>query len=172
MRLLTAFAAASLAFATPVIAAEDILPSKSDEISADRKAGAWTIFRNETSNTCFASYESEDGYVVQFGFAQDAQNGYIGLFSKDLEVEEGTSEIAIVVNETLYTGEATGLAANLSGYQGGYIIVNNPEFVNDVEKGKQIVAFPDSPRAYVISMKGAKNAVYLVRKCTEELQSS
>lgn len=172
MRLFSAFVVSSLAFATPLMASEDILPSKSDEISADRKAGVWTIFRNETSNTCFASYESDDGYVVQFGFSQDAQNGYIGLFSKDFEVEEGTSEIALVVNETLYTGEATGLPANLSGYQGGYIIVNNPDFVKDVEHGKEIVAFPDSPRAFSISMKGAKNAVYVVRECTEELQSS
>jgi len=172
-RLLTALIAVSMAFAAPLMAAEDVLPSSTDEISIDRKAGAWVIFKNETRKSCFASYKSENGYVVQFGFTKDETNGYLGLFSQDAKVEEGTRDITVIANGNVYFGESTGVAVNLSdGYEGGYILVNNPNFVKDIEKGKQLVAFPDSPNTYIIDMKGAKNAVYEVRKCTTELHGS
>jgi hypothetical protein len=165
--------AIALAAASPVLASPlDVLPAAGDSISEFRKAGAWTIRENATHKTCFASYQTEQGAIVQFGFTDDEKAGYLGLFSEAASDVAPKQEIAVLVNGHLYVGEATGVGPGLSGsYSGGYILVNNPEFVKDVEIGKKLVAFPETPAAYVVDMSGAKNAVYEVRKCTREAKA-
>ncbi|PVA09782.1 hypothetical protein DC366_11710 [Pelagivirga sediminicola] len=173
IKLTPALTAIALVFATPTLAADtEVLPAKGDEISKYRDAGAWTIRENATRGSCFASYQSESGAIVQFGFTKDEQAGYLGLFSQLAEDVAPKQEIAVLANGNLYVGEATGVGASLAdGYEGGYILVNNPEFVKDIELGKELVAFPETPESYIVDMSGAKNAVYEVRKCTNELKA-
>ncbi len=179
IKFLPILAASAFAFSSSPAVADDaatlaptqVLPSAGDEISLFRNAGAWSIHKNTTRKSCFASYESETGEVVQFGFTDNEKVGYLGLFSQRAEVEESDQEVSVIVNGNLYVGEATGTGANLSdGYQGGYLLVNNPEFIKDVEAGQELVAFPEMPNMYIVDMKGAKNAVYEVRKCTQEMK--
>lgn len=173
MKLTPTLTAIALACAAPfAAAAADILPAKGDKISEFRTAGAWHVRKNETRNLCFASYKSESGAIVQFGFAQDEKAGYLGLFSERASDVAAKQDIAVLANGNLYVGEATGMGPSIEdNFEGGYILVNNPEFVRDIEVGQELVAFPDTPQSYVVDMRGAKNALYEVRKCTAELQN-
>ncbi len=173
MKLTPTLTAIALVCATPfAAAAQELLPTRGDTISNFRSAGAWEIRKNETRNLCFASYKSESGAIVQFGFAEGEEAGYLGLFSQAVENVPASQEIAVLANGNLYVGEATGMGPSIEdGYEGGYIMVNNPEFVKDIEIGQELVAFPDMPNSYVVDMRGAKNALYEVRKCTTELQN-
>ena len=168
-----AFGALALAIATPLAAAtDDVLPTRGDDISKFRDAGAWTIRANNTRGTCFASYKSESGAIVQFGFVEDESTGYLGLFSQNVNVTESEQGVAFIANGNLYSGQATGVGASIAdGYEGGYILVNNPDFVKDIEAGKELVVFPETPETYVVDMSGASAAVYEVRKCTTGLGS-
>jgi len=166
-------AAVAIAFAAPLSAAtDDVLPSGSDDISKYRDAGAWSIYKDETRGSCFASYKSEQGAIVQFGFTKDEGTGYLGLFSQAAAEQNDNVESAFIANGNLYAGMAMGTGASLEdGYNGGYVLVNNPEFVKDIEAGQELIAFPETPQTYIIDMRGAKAAVYEVRKCTQELGS-
>ena len=172
-KLTPTLTAIALACAAPfAAAAQDILPTRGDKISEFRTAGAWHIRKNETRNVCFASYKSDSGAIVQFGFINDETAGYLGLFSQRASDVAATQEIAVLANGHLYVGEATGMGPSIEdGYEGGYILVNNPEFVKDIEIGQELIAFPDMPNSYIVDMSGAKNAVYEVRKCTTELKT-
>ena len=167
----TALTALAIVCAAPLSAAtDDVLPASGDDISKYRDAGAWTIHQNATRGSCFASYRSTNDAIVQFGFTKSEKMGYLGLFSQTAMVTDGDQKIAVIANGNLYVGEASGVGANLKDdYKGGYILVNNPEFVKDIEAGKELVAFPESPQSYIVDMRGAKAAVYEVRKCTGEL---
>ncbi|WP_324752125.1 hypothetical protein [Roseovarius sp. Pro17] len=169
-KLYPAIGAIALALATPLAAApEDVLPAKGDEITKFRDAGAWTIRENATRGSCFASYKAESGAIVQFGFTKDESVGYLGLFSQNANVTEPEQEVAFIANGNLYSGQATGVGASLEdGYEGGYVLVNNVEFVKDIEAGKELIVFPETPETYVVDMSGASAAVYEVRKCTSK----
>ena len=170
-KMKTAFAALAIVLASPLSAAtDDVLPSAGDDISKFRDAGAWVIHKNATRGSCFAAYESADGAVVQFGFTKAEDFGYLGLFSKTAEPADGINDIAFLANGHPYVGKSVGAGQNLNdGYKGGYVLINNPNFVKDIEIGQELVAFPDSPMTYIVDMRGAKNALYEVRKCTAEL---
>lgn len=170
-RTLTAITIALTAASPALAATQDVLPERGDEISKFREAGAWKVRRNETRETCFASYKSEQGAIVQFGFTEDETVGYLGLFSQEAPDVGSDEGIAVLVNGNLYVGETQGVGVSIEdGYDGGYMLVNNPEFVSDIEVGEELVAFPDTPSAYVVDMSGAGDAVYEVRECTRKLK--
>jgi hypothetical protein len=166
-----ALAALAVACAAPLSAAtDDVLPSGGDNISKFRDAGAWSIYKNETRGSCFGSYKSTNGEIVQFGFTKNEALGYLGLFAQGAAAGTENTDVAFIANGNLYTGTATGTGHALEGgYSGGYVLVNNPSFAKDIEIGKELVAFPDTPNTYIIDMSGASNALYEVRKCTAEL---
>lgn len=175
--------AIALAFSTPLMAAEDaptpdtaqadeVLPTRGDDISKYRDAGAWKIRQNATRGNCFASYRSDQGAIVQFGFTKSEKVGYLGLFSQAASDTADKQEIAVLANGNIYVGEAMGVGVSLKdGYDGGYILINNPDFVSDIEQSQELVAFPETQQSYIVDMSGAKNAVYEVRECTTKLQA-
>jgi hypothetical protein len=170
-KLFTALGALTIALATPLAAeTQDVLPTKGDEITKYRDAGAWTIRENATKGSCFASYRSETGAIVQFGFTEDESAGYLGLFGQDSAAIPSEQEVAFIANGNLYAGMAQGVGASIEdGYEGGYVLVNNVDFVQDVEQGEELVVFPETPQSYIVDMSGASAAVYEVRKCTNEI---
>lgn len=165
-------AAVAFAVAAPAFAGdEDVLPMSTDEITMYRNAGDWSVHQNLTRKTCFISRSGENGGLIQMGLTKEEDYGYVGIFSKNLDVEEGIKEIAILVNDNVYVGHSKGVTHNLEGgYKGGYVLGQGKEFRMDLEKGEELIAFPDSPYVYIVNLKGSSNAIYEARKCTNELQ--
>ncbi|WP_120500951.1 hypothetical protein [Roseovarius sp. EL26] len=166
--------AALAVLASPAFAgAADVLPSSEDDIVMYRTAGPWAVHQNNTSKTCLISQKGENGGLVQMGLTATGDYGYLGVFAQGAEVEEGLKEVAVLVNDNVYLGQSEAVSHGLEdGYKGGYILTDNPNFVKDLEKEGELVAFPDTPFIYTINLDGAKNAIYEARKCTDELQGS
>ncbi|SFL45383.1 hypothetical protein SAMN04488042_101258 [Shimia aestuarii] len=153
--------AASLAYA----ADETVLPTKGDAIETYWSAKFWTIFKNNTRQSCFIEWRSENS-VVQAGLTPDQNSGYLGAFVKGYEPPEGAHEITIALNDKLYVGNAiTESRAISGGLKGGYIVFDNPNFVNDLEEAREFVAFRGSPRSMTVKVKTPKNAIDRARDC-------
>lgn len=163
------------ALATPAFASDtsypeaEVLPEASDVVENYRKAGDWAIFANLTRKTCYMERTDDAGGAVQMGLTKSGDYGYIGMFIKGAEVEEGVRDIALSVNGNVYVGEGTAATHLEGGYQGGYVLSNNPDLRRDLEKADEMYAFPDAPYMVTVDLEGARNAIYEVRKCTQGL---
>ena len=103
------------------------------------------------------------------GLTRDKEFGYVGAFVKDFEPEEGAKAIGVIVNGNLYVGESSPVTLEMSGgYKGGYVLVDNAQFVKDVEASTELIAFPDAPYTVTLNLKGAKTAIYEARQCMKE----
>lgn len=166
------FIAAGLTvLATTAVAMDEfVLPSSMDDIERFRNVSGWTVYQDKTSKSCFFSREDkENGAVVQMGLTKSSALGYIGLFSKDFEVEEGLVDAAMVMNDIVYTGQIKRVTKTVGGYQGGYIVGFTEDLRKALNTSAEIVVFPDAPYMYKIDLDGVKNAVYETRRCMEDL---
>jgi len=163
--------------ATPAVAADqDVLPLNSDEIAQYRNVGDWVVHENRTRGSCFISRSDDAGHLVQIGLTKDSDYGYIGIFQKGIELEEGANAVAILVNGNLYVGESKAVVHGASDdYQGGYVIAsdeNKKQLRLDLEKQKEMVVFPDKPFTVTVNLDHVRNAIYEARECTTKLQGS
>lgn len=163
-----------LAAATPALAADqDVLPLNTDEIAHYRDVGQWGVHENLTRGSCFISRADDAGHLVQIGLTKDNDYGYIGIFQKGIELEEGTNAVAIVVNGNLYVGQSKTVAHGASdGYQGGYVIANDKQLRLDLEQQDEMVVFPDQPFTVTVQLDRVRNAIYEARECTRKLQGA
>lgn len=166
-----------LGAATPALAADqDVLPLNSDEIAQYRNVGDWVVHENRTRGSCFISRSDDAGHLVQIGLTKDSDYGYIGIFQKGIELEEGTNAVAILVNGNLYVGESKTVVHGASDdYQGGYVIAsdeNKKQLRLDLEKQKEMIVFPDKPFTVTVNLDHVRNAIYEARECTTKLQGS
>ena len=165
--LLTSAIAAIVLFAAPATYAadEDVLPTAGDDVETFWTASFWTIYKNNSRQSCFIEWRGETS-VVQAGLTivQDAY--YLGAFVKGFEPEEGQGDIAIVLNGNLYVGDVTTVSRTLSdGFKGGYILVRDEQFVTDLEEAREFVAFPDSPNIVTVTLQTPKNAISRAQEC-------
>ena len=174
MNTLTKTIAVLLLAATPALAADqDVLPVNTDEIAQYRNVGDWVVHENLTRGSCFISRADDAGHLVQIGLTKDNDYGYIGIFQKGVELEEGTNAVAIVVNGNLYVGESKTVAHGASdGYQGGYVIANDKQLRLDLEQQKEMIVFPDQPFTVTVKLDRVRNAIYEARECTRKLQGA
>ncbi len=157
--------------ATPVIAAEsDVLPLATDQIEPYRNAGAWTIYENQTRKSCFAVHAGETT-AVQLGLAKNKELGYIGVFAKGVDVSGGAVPVSSSLNNEVHHGIAGSATHIAGGYEGGYVLGDKDQLRVDLKKTNELIAFPDSPHAVAVDLSGSYDAVYEVRKCTEELEA-
>lgn len=149
-----------------------VLPKAGDNIQEYRRAGEWMIYENQTSGHCFMTRSDEEsGSAVQMGITKSGAYGYVGAFIKGAEVEEGIKDVAVEVNGNIYVGESN-TAVNLAdGYKGGYILSDNKQLRLDLGKADEMHIFPDAPYSVTVKLKDAHNAIFEVRKCTDELQA-
>jgi len=155
--------------ATAVFASdEDVLPLETDKTEFFRNAAGWTVHKNITRQSCFISRTDDAGGAIQMGLTKDQNYGYLGAFVKDFDVEEGDKEVAILVNGNLYVGTSTGTNDLSGNYKGGYVLVDNKNFVKDIEASDELIAYPDAPYQVILKLEGAKTALYEARKCMEE----
>ncbi len=146
------------------------MPEASDVVETYRTAGDWAIFANKTRKNCYMEKTDDFGGAIQMGLTKSGEYGYIGMFIKGAEIEQDVTDIAISVNGNVYVGEANAATHLEGGYQGGYILSNNPQLRYDLGKADEMYAFPDAPYMVTVDLKGARNAIFEVRKCTEELR--
>lgn len=176
MNMITkAIALLLLGAASPAVAADqDVLPLNTDEIAHYRDVGDWVVHENRTRGSCFISRTDEAGHLVQIGLSKDSDYGYIGIFQKGIELEEGTNAVAVLINGNLYVGESKALVQGASGdYQGGYVLAkddNRKQLRLDLEKQKEMVIFPDKPYMVTVNLDHVRNAIFEARECTAKLQ--
>lgn len=163
---------ALLAVATAAGHAEDSpIPQSGDSFSEYGMVEGWTIYADATTKTCLAERTDDVGNVMQMGVTRDLDYAYVGIFTQaDIDVQtEGA--IAIAVDGANFVGMSDGIkSGKLRGdYRGGYVLTNNPDMVTAIAEGRELVAFPEQPVAFVIDLTGTKRAIEEARKCNAEI---
>lgn len=167
---LLAGAALALAASAGISLASDVLSPGSDGFTKYGEVEGWNIYVDNERKTCLIEKIDDAENVVQMGLTADKQYGYLGVFSKgDTGVKKGKkSEIFIDIEGNLYSSEATGMKGNISeGYSGGYILANNPQFVEDIRKKHYMIVFPEKPGAFKVDLTGTYKAIEEARACND-----
>lgn len=146
----------------------DVLPTSTDDISYYRAAGRWVVFKNATRESCFVT-KQDDNTAIQMGLTKGNKLGYLGAFLKDGNIRGGSQGVAFSVNGRPYTGNARVFTRELSsGFMGAYVLVNNPNFVEDIMVSREMVTFLHDPYRLNMNIAGAGNAIYEARECMKE----
>jgi hypothetical protein len=131
----------------------------------------WNVFKDNEKLSCFIEKSDEMSNVVQMGLTKDRSIAYVGVFTKqETNIKKGeTGEIGILIGENVYFGESTGMRGNITeGYSGGYILSDNPQFVEDVAKQYVMTVFPETNFAFTINLDGTLKAIEAARTCTAD----
>lgn len=131
----------------------------------------WTVYVDIERKSCLIEAVDAAENVVQMGLTRDHSFGYLGVFSKgDTGVKKGKkSDIFIDIDGELFKSESTGIKGNITkGYSGGYILANNPAFIDAVAKKYTMTVFPDRDGAFVVDLTGTLKAMEMARKCNAE----
>ena len=162
--------AVSLVSATLAMAADPVPPGD-DGFTKYGEAEGWNVFVDNEKKSCLIERVDEAGNVVQMGLTKDHNFGYVGVFSKgDTGVKRGEeSEIFLDIDGVLFSSTATGMKGNITeGYSGGYILANNPVFIDAVAKKYVMTVFPGEQAAFTVDLKGTYKAMDMARKCNSE----
>lgn len=146
--------------------------SAADTFDKYGEVKGWTVYTNATDNTCLMEKVFPGENVVQMGYAKDTDYGYVGVFTKaETDIKSGDKNaVAILLGDEIYTGEATGMKGNItSGYSGGYVRTNNPDFVEDIMRQYTMVIFPEKQYAFTVDLEGTFRGIEMVRKCQYEM---
>lgn len=160
-------------FATTTFASSDVIPSENDTFTNWGEESGWTIFVDETRGLCLIERMDENQNVVQMGLTKDHEMGYLGVFTKnDIGLKGKKEEIILSLDGNLYSAEAHKKTKHLAeGYTGGYILANNPQFVDDVMKKYDMTVFPEKEFAFTVNLDGTLKAIEAARKCNQEQTS-
>ena len=166
--LVTAVSAAL--FATVSFASNDVLPSQDAVFEKWGDAEGWNIFVDTSRGSCLIERTDENANVVQMGLTADHSMGYLGVFTKaDIDLKGKKEAIVIAFEDNIYSTEAYKLNKHLpEGYKGGYFLVDNAQFVDDVMKKRTMVVFPEKEYAFAVNLDGTFKAIEAARKCNEE----
>lgn len=159
-----------LAFGATVAAADDdgVLPKDNAEFVKWGEESGWDIFVDKSRNACLIERVDDNENVVQMGLTADKEFGYIGVFTKaDIEFEG--DKLHLRLDEKAYVGDASPAPANLAqGYKGGYLLANNPDFVEDVQRRYNMVVMPEHSNSFEVSLDGTLKAIDAARMCNDE----
>ncbi len=156
------------------VASADVLTPGSDKFTAEGSVQGWNVYADHERNSCLVEHVDPSGNVVQMGLTENKDMGYIGVFTKkDVGLSAVGKEMTILVNGNAYSGKSHTRKHGLAdGYQGGYMLANNPNFVNDIKNGMELIAFPDTHGVGVIvSLKGSHAAIEAAAACTAKMGS-
>ena len=170
-KTITSGVAAAVISATMAMAGGDAVPPGDDGFTKVGEVEGWGLFVDNQRKTCMIERMDEAENIVQMGLTADREFGYLGVFTKaDIGIRKGKKEkIYIDIDGTLYWSESTGMKGNITeGYSGGYILANNPQFINDVANKYTMTVFPRKQSAFVVDLAGTKKAIAAARECTEE----
>ena len=131
----------------------------------------WKIFIDNDKQSCLIEKIDDVSNVVQMGLTTAKDAAYVGVFTKaETEIMAGDEEaVAILLDENLYAGPATGMRGNITeGYSGGYILAKNEQFIDDVARKYTMTVFPEKSYAFVVDLTGTFEAIKLARQCQSE----
>jgi hypothetical protein len=165
-------ASALVAFSLGLQAKEDSpIPKSSDMFTVYGTVGDWIVYADADTKTCLVERVDDEGNVMQMGVTKDRDAAYVGIFTLgDIDVKKKQA-IAVAVDGQVFFGEAYGMKSKkLQGdYAGGYILTDNPELITAIAEGRELIAFPEEPVAYVVDLTGTKLAIEEARKCNAEM---
>jgi hypothetical protein len=171
--ILIAATSVALSSAMAAWADDNPLPKANDVLERYGKdIEGWTVYSNKTRGDCLIvhDYGPNAQGAVQMGVTQnDKEVGYLGVFTKaDIGIQSGNqSPIFVSIGGKLYGGVVTSTKAE-SGYSGGYILTDDPDFKRAVAKQYEMIVFPETVGAFVVDLKGTFRAMAAGRKCLEE----
>ncbi len=150
-------------------ASDNVLPSSDSTFRAWGEEAGWTILVDEGRNACLIERVDQNENVVQMGLTKDHEFGYFGVFTKNAEVKN-KEDIVLSLGDNLYTAKARGKTKNLAdGYVGGYLLTNNPHFVEDVMKQYEMLIFPEETYAWIVGLDGTMKAMEAATECNIEV---
>lgn len=175
MTFKTLIAAAALMTvpAVSALASDDFLPSTDDVFTKWGEVEGWTVYVDVSRNSCLIERVDENTNVVQMGLNKAQDFAYLGVFTKaDINLRGNKEKVTIALDDKIYEGNARKKSKHLSdGYKGGYILIDNPDFVADVQKRYNMVVFPKKEGAFSVSLDGTLKAIEAARKCQTEQSS-
>lgn len=151
--------------------AGDVLPKEGAKFTKWGEAEGWTVFVDESRGTCLIERVDANGNVVQMGLTSNQEFGYLGVFTKaDVKPKNNTVHLSLDGKE--YYGDADAQKKRLAdGYKGGYILANNPNFVEDVMKKYVMTVYPEDANTFDVSLDGTFKAIEAARVCNAEQAS-
>ena len=131
----------------------------------------WNVFIDKEKMSCLIEKSDDFGHVVQMGLMEDRSIGYLGVFTNDeIKLKAGEKQaVTVLLGENLYTGEVKGMRSNKAEeFNGGYILIKNAAFVDEVAKQYTMTVFPEETYGFVMDLKGTFKAIEMGRKCNTE----
>ncbi|TRD22668.1 hypothetical protein [Palleronia caenipelagi] len=168
-----ALSAIALVAVAGAASATETLSRAGDSFVEYAKAGSWTIYANESRDTCLAEKVGSNGDVIQVGMTDMDKLGYMGIFTQsDIDLVDG-EPIVMTVNGNTYSADAIDRDHGLSGdYQGGYFRVSNAQLVEDIKAGQTLTAFEtDGEEGVLIDLTGTNDAINAGAACTASFNS-
>jgi hypothetical protein len=159
--------------ATLALAADesDVLPKQNAEFEKWGEESGWNIFVDKSRDTCLIERVDENKNVVQMGLTKDKEFGYIGVFTL-ADVDLSDNRVHLSLDGKRYWGDATVAPKRLvGGYKGGYLLANNPDFVDDIMKKYVMTVEPEDKNAYDVSLDGTFKAIEKARECNAAVGS-
>lgn len=156
-------------------ASAEVLSPGTDTFAEVAKEGPWTIYADANRRSCLIEGIGAEGTVVQMGLISDKTLGYVGVFTPaDVGIKGDTAQdITIEVNGHAYSGKAQMREHGVSeGYQGGYFLANNPQFIADMMAGQKMIAFSnETGKGVEIDLSGSARAIEAAASCTQQLSA-
>jgi hypothetical protein len=166
-----------MAFKTTLIASLAAALFAATATSADTfmkygEVEGWKVFIDEEKKSCLIEKVDDLDNVVQMGLTADRSAAYVGVFTKaDTDIKAGDTEgVAILIDEDLYIGEATGMRGNITkGYSGGYVLSDDPKFIEDIARKYVMIVFPEKEYAFTVNLEGTFKAIEMARECNKSV---
>lgn len=149
----------------------EVLPKNNAEFEKWGEESGWTIYVDKSRSTCLIERVDENENVVQMGLTSDKEFGYVGVFTKaDLDFSD--NKVHLRLDEKAYVGDSTEAPSNLArDYKGGYMLANNPNFVEDLKKRYVMTVMPEDKNTFDVSLDGTFKAIDKARECNDAVGS-
>jgi len=132
----------------------------------------WKVFIDNEKMSCLIEKVDEAENVVQMGLTTDRNVAYIGVFTKGkTDLKSGDKEgVVIDVDGNLYLGTTTAMRGNITkGYSGGYVLSDDPQFIEDIARKYVMTVFPQKNYAFAVNLEGTFKAIEMARECNKSL---
>ncbi|MBU2943562.1 hypothetical protein Q8W37_04310 [Shimia thalassica] len=132
----------------------------------------WNVFIDHEKNSCMIESIDSLENVVQMGLTKERDVAYLGVFTKaETSIKKDDKQaVAILIGSNLYTGEVTGMRGNITkGYTGGYVLTDDPQFVEDLAKQYEMIVFPETSYSFIMDLSGTYKAIEMGRECNQKV---